>query len=196
MAFFKSPRLNQKSVQILINRGFANLLKKDALSSKGALVKLSRGLSKAMLIGANSVKSQMQMMNAVATGFMRKNIVSTVKVNYNSKIKVEGTIGTKAWYDILVHEGLGVHGGQRTIPAKYRPSKAQLAIIEPDAKTRKKYYKRSPKVPRPFLTLGIKAAKSEMKEEIFKSMRGILKEIGGKGAINIDLKSVLGGGRF
>jgi hypothetical protein len=195
---FKAPRFTQKSVSIKINKGFANFLTGNPFKNKPFIDKVSKGFAKAMIIGANSVKGQMQIMNAVATGFMRKSIVTIIEANPNKTPMIKATIGTKAWYDILVHEGLGRHGGQRTIPVKYRPTAAQLAIVEPDQETRKKYYKASPRVPRPFLTTGIKLVKTPMKNEIYSSIRSAIKELGlgSRNTPTIDLKSVLGGGRF
>lgn len=202
---FKAPRFAQKGASFLIDDNLYRLLKKNPLETRKFINEVDHGAKRGLVIVANSVKRQMQMMNAVATGFMRK----TITYEYEAGAKKKGVIlkyvlGTKAWYDILVHEGLGLHGGQRTIPAKYRPSEMQKSIVEPSPAVRmskefkEKYWKPSPKVPRPFLVKGVKAARSSLMKETNVGIRKAFKTLAVRGGSipKHDVRTALGGGVF
>lgn len=163
---FKRVRTRQKDVSLYIDDNFLNFLKINPLRNKRMVREVERHFKRAGVEAVESVKSRITMMNAVATGFMRRTVGFFIDVNANKNPMINMTIGTKAWYDILVHEGLGYHGRSKSLPAKYLPTDEQRAIVEPDLEIRKEFYKRSPKVPRPFLTDGIKSAKSNIVNEI------------------------------
>jgi len=106
---------------------------------------------RAMVIVENRTKIYISSMHAVATGYMRKNIVAVVKVNAKKRVPIEAILGTKAYYDILVHEGLGRHSPTGELPANF-----QEGPVVPSLAVRKKYWKPSPKVPRPFFKYAIR----------------------------------------
>jgi hypothetical protein len=194
----------QKDAQIKIDDGFLEFFRVPIIKRKGFLREVERGMRRAAVAGANSVKDQIQVMNAVAFGFMRKSVTYSMKTKTDGEFLITGKIGTKAWYDILVHEGLGRHGGSRSVPSEYRPTAAQLAIVDPDWETRNKpenrarYWKPSPKTPRPFLTTGIKKAKNKMKSEVMSGIRKGLKTFKGKGkgTPRHDISALFLGGKF
>lgn len=153
---------------------------------------VSRYFQKAILIVVNRTKSNLQIMNAVATGFMRSNIVSTVNVRYG-KIPITAVIGTRAWYDILVHEGLGRHSPSGKMPDKYKPTPAQLAIIphKMNKQFQKQYWKKSPKKPRPFLRDAINQTKSAVASMINQGFKEANKTIKGSSTMINVTKVVL-----
>lgn len=192
---FASPRFAQKQADILIDDGFLRLLTKDPLQSPAVFRIIDKAFRKAAVKGANSIKTHITGMGAVATGFMRKSVTFSVEANRRKKPQIQATFGTKAWYDILVHEGLGRHGGQRTIPIKYHPTEEQLAIIEPSPEERLSFYKPSPRVPRPFLTRGIKAVRSDIANTISTGVKKAMRKVGSaRGTPRHSLKTVSFGG--
>lgn len=202
--FIRRKYTRQKDAQILIDSNFKNFFKVPILKRKVFLREVDRGMRRALLAGANSVKDQIQVMNAVAFGFLRKSVTYEMELTTKGGFLAKGRIGTKAWYDILVHEGLGRHGGQRSVPSQYQPTDAQLAIVEPSWEVRNapdnraKYWKKSPQRPRPFLTLGIKRVKDKMKQEVMAGIRRGIKASGGKGrgVPRFDISEILFGGKF
>lgn len=189
----------QKGARILIDDNFVNFFKVNPLKKRAFMREVERGFRRAAVVGANAIKTQISSMRAVAAGFMRKSVTYEVDVNSERKQMIILTFGTKAWYDILVHEGLGRHGGQRTIPAQYKPTPEQLAIVEPSPEERMRLpiWKPSPKGPRPFLILGIRRAKKGIRSEIVAGMIRGIKAMKGKGATpKHDISVLLGGGRF
>jgi len=175
-------RTIQADATILLDDGFYNFFRVNPLDRPAFIKPVEKGFRRAAVTGVNSIKNRITSMKAVATGFMRKTVGASVRVNPNRNPRIQLTFGTSAWYDILVHEGLGRHsrsGGE--IPPQYLPSELQKAIIEPnDFKTRLKYFKRSPKIPRPFLTEGIKAAQTSMNADINNGIKAGLAAIGSK----------------
>jgi hypothetical protein len=167
-------RTLQAEATCLIDDSFLNFFKVPPLKNYSFIANVDKGFRRAAVIGVQSVKNEIGSMRAVATGFMRSTVVASVRTYPGKKVLIEANIGTSAWYDILVHEGLGRHGSGK-IPDKYKPTPFQLAIVEPDAKTRMKYYKPSPKIPRPFLTIGIKKVSSAMNNEVRKGILSGLK---------------------
>ena len=197
-ALFKNSRATQKSVSVYVDQSMADFLrKKGNLMDDKFMRKVEKGMKKGMVAGVNSIKAEMGSMRAVATGFMRKTVSAEIIAHKLGRTpEIVGMFGTKAWYDILVHEGLGYHSsGGGKVPAKYAPTSEQLAIVEPDAKTRRQYYKKSPRIPRPFLKLGVKRALPA----IVAAIRDGIKEGVGTGKIgkpSIDMRTVVGGGRI
>jgi hypothetical protein len=195
---FKNSKGLQRDVKILVDASFAEFLrKKGNLMDHSFVSAVERGMKKGMALGVGIIRSEMGSMNAVATGFMRKTVgAELVAVKYGREPEIMGVFGTKAWYDILVHEGLGYHSssGKGRVPSKYKPSPEQLAIVEPDAKARRAYYKPSPRRPRPFLKTGVQKALPVMVKAI---TTGIIEGLGRKrmslGKPNIDMTYVLGG---
>jgi hypothetical protein len=203
-AFIPKKYTSQKAAQILIDDNFLNFFRVPVLYRKSFLRKVERGLRRAAAAGAESVKQQIQTMNAIGFGFMRDSVTYEMETVTSGEYLIKGAIGTRAWYDVLVHEGLGRHGGSREVPSKYKPSAEQLAIVEPDWETRndpenrKKYWKKSPKTPRPFLTEGIKKAKTRMKVEYMGGLRDAMGELGSRagGTPKHDISAVLFGGKI
>lgn len=194
---FKRGYTAQKKAGLYIDAAFVDFIKqKNPMASAATIRDLRQAFKRGLVIGAVSIKDQIQMMSAVATGFMRKSVTYDMIVNVSGgKFYMEGRFGTKAWYDILVHEGLGRHGGQSTIPSEYAPTQEQLAIVEPDAETRKRYYKPSPKRPRPFLVRGVDVSKGKMMNAWKKGLMKALSRMKGKGGSpSINIQTVLGGG--
>jgi hypothetical protein len=190
---FPTRRYIQADVKILADDGYLNFmkrLKKKDIPSKKYWDVVSRYVKKAILIVINQTKSNIQTMNAVATGFMRNNIVSTVNIQ-SGKTPIVAVIGTKAWYDILVHEGLGRHSPGNVMPKKYLPTPAQKAII-PAFGEAKKYWKKSPKIPRPFLMFAIQSTKVAVAKMIAQGCREANKATGIKrGSLKEVTKGVL-----
>lgn len=183
---YGSKRYIQRDIQVFRS---ANLEKhiNELRSNKFPSIKywkiVERYIKKAMLIVVNRAKTNIQTMNAVATGFMRNSIVSVVNVRYG-KTPILAKIGTKAWYDILVHEGLGRHSPSGKIPDKYRPTPEQLAIIPHSISKefQKEYWKHSPKRPRPFLKMAIQQTKGAVRSMINKGLKEAQKQTGKKGS--------------
>lgn len=194
---FGPGRTTQAGIEVFVDDSFYRFFKVPITSNKPFMSIITKAFKKAGVAAVRSVKNKITSMNAVATGFMRKTVVAGVRVKYGKNIKtpIEMTVGTAAWYDILVHEGLGVHGGYRTIPAQYRPTEFQKAIVEPSPEERKEYYKRSPKVPRPFLTEGIRDAQGVIASEISKGFSTALSSLGSqRGVPRHKIESILGTG--
>ena len=200
--FGRTPT-RQKAAQILIDDSFVKFMKGNPLKQKAFFKEVDRHFRRALVIGAESVKRQISAMRAIGSGFMRNSVIFTMEANADKNPMIQGKIGTMAWYDILVHKGLGRHGGSKTIPSEYRPSEAQKAIIEPDEETRmsedfrKLYWKESQGIPRPFLTIGINNAKKAMAKEVMAGVRKGMKALRGSGRGGIpkhDISEVLFGG--
>jgi len=195
---YKNSRTTQKSVSIYVDQSMADFLrKKGNLMDDKFMRSVEKGMKKGMVAGVSAIKSEMGSMRAVATGFMRKTVSAEIIAHKLGRTpEIVGMFGTKAWYDILVHEGLGYHSsGGGKVPAKYQPTAEQLAIVEPDAKTRRQYYKKSPRIPRPFLKIGLKKALPSVVEAIRKGIEeGI--GVGKAGRPSIDMRTVMGGGRI
>jgi hypothetical protein len=144
---FKQKACVQSDINFLVDDGIIRLAKGEFFDEEFWRI-VAKYVKRAMVIVVNQVKSNITMMNAVATGFMRAHIVSTVRVDMGSRTPIVARVGTQAWYDILIHEGLGRHSPSKKIPEKYKPTPAQTAIVPPSDKA---YWKPSPMVPRPFL---------------------------------------------
>lgn len=185
-------------VQVLVDDAWVNFFKKDPTRQPNFVRTVKKGFEDAMLIGIRSVKSQITMLNAVGTGFMRKSVRASVEAKPGGKPTIKAVIGTQAWYDILVHEGLGRHapGSIQPVPARYRPTREQLDIVDAfmTYEKRKAYFKRSPKIPRPFLYSGIMAARAQMTRQINDGMKNGIRVLGSRRGIpRHNIKEVLGG---
>jgi len=157
---YQTPRsFGQKHVQVLMSKRLSKFLK---LHKQPKFVTIMiNGLKKASANTMNEVKRQITVMDAVYSGFMRSSIQASIANNPDSKGIWYSHIGTKAWYDILVHEGLGIHHSPpQALPANYRPSAAQVAAAPSYAEVRKALGRVGPKRrgrgPRPFLTVALK----------------------------------------
>ena len=159
-----SKRYFQSSVDFLIDDGLLPFTKAKFKLSKVFWNIVERYFKRAMVIVANKARTNLTSMRAVATGFMRANIVTVVSVNMSSPVPIEAKVGTMAWYDILVEKGLGPHSPSGYFPAKYKPTPEQLAIV-PVAD--KGFWKPSTKKPRPFLSNAIRSTRKQV-VDIFK----------------------------
>ena len=194
---FGSPKFAQ--ARILVDDGFKDLFTKNPLRQPRVFREVERGYKRAAVIGLKAIASQITSSGAVGYGFMRKSLTSTIVVKPRArKHQILLTFGTQAWYDILVHEGLGRHGGSRKVPYQYKPTPAQIAIIEPSVEDRladKQSWNKSPGYPRPFLTIGLLNAKSAMNISI---ADGVKKGMGvstrAKGIPKYDLVKLLNAG--
>jgi hypothetical protein len=197
---YRAKRYIQADIQVYADDGFMERIMRGKIKSFPSIKYwkiVERYIKKAMLIVVNKTKSNIHMMNAVATGFMRNNIVSVVNVK-GGKTPITAVIGTRAWYDILVHEGLGRHSPSGRIPSKYKPTEAQKAIIPHSLEEVKKagLWKSSPKVPRPFLRLAVEQTKTAVHEMIKQGIRAANKAEGAKrGTPRNVTKFVLGSAR-
>lgn len=144
--------------------------------------KMQPYLMRADKILQGEIVKRITLSNAVAVGFMKK----TVKVTHSFKDSQGDEVfkivaGTDAWYDILVHEGLGRHSPVEgaTIPEQYKPSATQKNILVPawDSPERLFYYKKSPKKPRPFLRDGLAAALPQVGKMIGRGFANIFQEM-------------------
>lgn len=199
---YKAKRYIQADIQVLADDGFIEKIVKGKLKSFPSIKYwkvVERHIKKAMLIVVNKTKSNLTTMNAVATGFMRNNIVAVVNVT-GGRSPISAVIGTRAWYDILVHEGLGRHapgGGKKSLPAKYKPTEAQKAIIPHTLKEVKAagLWKRGIKGPRPFLREAVEQTKSAVNAMIAQGIKEANKlEQGKKGTFKDITRYVLKSG--
>lgn len=158
---YKATPYTSKNVEIFMTESLVRFLRltNQHLFMKEMLV----AMQKADVLVMNTAKSEIQSMNAVYSGFLRNNLVSWIdKISNNAIDKpIVSYLGTRAWYDILVHKGLGIHANPRQkIPAQYMPTMEQLAIVpsfkEKLAAVGVKHSKTSG--PRPFYTNALKKA--------------------------------------
>jgi hypothetical protein len=170
---FKATRIRQKDVgfQVLVDDGWKAVMSGNMLKDTQFWREVERGYKRAAVVVVKAVRRNIQASNAVATGFMRNNIISNVDVVWTGEVPdVVLKIGTMAWYDILVHEGLGRHSPTGNIPERYVPTEEQKAIV-PTIQDSGKYWKPSPKVPRPFLKLAIQQTKGTVKNMMAQAFR-------------------------
>jgi hypothetical protein len=191
---YGSPSFRQKDVGIFVDNGFKKFLKSAKGFKKEFWVVVERYFKKAVVILEERIKRNITSMNAVATGYMRKSIKGYVKINSGARTPITAVIGTKAWYDILVHEGLGRHSPS----GKQPPGGIIMGPIVPSMAIRRKYWKPSPKVPRPFLKNAVKESKGAVKDMINQGFKAAVRSYFGnevKGIYNArhKIESVLGG---
>lgn len=127
---FKSKRYTSKGVQVYISESLVRFFR---ITRQHAFMKeILNSMQKSVSTVQNETKNQIQSMGAVYSGFLRSNIVGWVDANPSlTEKKVEGYIATKAWYDVLVHMGLGIHASppSKEIPPQYQPTSEQLAAV-------------------------------------------------------------------
>lgn len=167
---YKSPRYTQGGVDITIDDGWMNFMKGSFYRNADFWQEVDKYLRRAMVLVANRAQANINAMQAVATGFMRAHIVTQVKIDMGSSTPLKAVLGTQAWYDILIEKGLGRHSPTGEMPAKYKPTAAQLAIV-PSAAASKPYWKRSPKVPRPFLSNAVKQTRVAFKKLVMEGFK-------------------------
>lgn len=156
---FRASPARQYGVDILISDGWLEFMKGDFNKNAEFWRTVDRYFRRAMVAVENQMRRNAIAMGAVATGFMRSNTASRVEVNVGKPIPIEAVVGTMAWYDILIEKGLGRHSPTGRFPAKYKPTAEQLAII-PTRGFEKLYWKPSPKVPRPFMSMAVKQTRT------------------------------------
>jgi hypothetical protein len=182
MPKFKSVRSTQKAVDVVINDGFIDFMRGSFVKNADFWEVVDRYFRKAMVIVSDRVKLNINAYRAIATGFMRANVVTKVDVDMGRNMPIKAEVGTMAWYDILIEKGLGRHSKSGHIPEKYRPTAAQLALIPTLTPAEKSmYWKPSPKVPRPFLSKSVKETKSQVKKIIFQGFKMAFKKMNVKG---------------
>ena len=124
---YKSKRYTSKDVDILFTESMIRFLR--LTDNQRWTKEIYKGLQKGIVVLQNEVKNQIMGMRAVYSGFMRSNIIGWIEPTYDPYGNINAYVGTKAWYDILVHEGLGPHSmGDKRIPEKYKPTAAQKAV--------------------------------------------------------------------
>lgn len=190
---FRSTPTRQKQVEVkfLVDEVWKEAMNMNSKDLAKYMSIVERHYRRAMVVVAEKVKANISMMNAVATGFMRSHVVTSITVNMNfPNPSIVGKVGTQAWYDILVHEGLGRHGSGE-IPAEYLPTPEQLAIV-PTIAASSSYWKPSPKIPRPFIREAIKQTRSQVTEILKRGFKEATimyitkgKKRGGKPTFNI-----------
>lgn len=155
-SIYPAKRYTGKDVQMLISDSFISFLR---LTKQHQFTKeVFKGMQKSDVVLMNEVKRQIHSMNAVWSGFLRSSLhawidASDKNIGFASG-QIVSYVATSAWYDILVHEGLGIHsnGGSSSIPHKYLPSAAQKAIA-PEWEDVKHIKKNNiTKGPRPFMS--------------------------------------------
>lgn len=179
---FKSNKFKQKDAlfQFLVDDAWRSYMILGHKISEKITKRVEIGYRRAAQYLANRVKANIHSSNAVATGFMRNSVVVKIEVSsFFPKIKAKIIVGTNAWYDILVHEGLGRHSPSGKIPAKYRPTPEQLAIV-PTSVDSAPFWKPSPKKPRPFMKIALMQSKNKMKKIVFEEIKDAYRNIGGR----------------
>jgi hypothetical protein len=152
---FAKQKYNTKHVEVYITQGLVNFLR---LTRNHWFIKeMLKGVQKSTVVLMNEMSSQLSKMNAVYSGFMRSHMYGYVMPVGGASInnQIYGQVGTDAWYDVLVHEGLGIHHKpKQAIPSEFRPSADQVAMVPSFAEKRRTlgYGKRSPQIARPFIT--------------------------------------------
>jgi hypothetical protein len=180
---FKATPYTGKHVDIYLSESMVRFFRmaKSHLFLKEMLV----AMKNANVTVLNEAKSQIQQMEAVYSGFMRNNLISWIEnLSYNAmREPLVSYQGTRAWYDVLVHEGLGVHASPaQKIPDKYKPSMEQLAIV-PSFKEKIMTIGRGKhkgiKGPRPFYTIALKNSFAKINLQLANGfMKGIRNTVG------------------
>lgn len=133
---------------------------------------LIKGLGRATIFLMNESKRKIREMKLVYTGFMASNIISWMDPRFDVKGNINSYVATKAWYDVLVHEGLGIHANppKDSIPARFRPTAEQLAVAAPQIAAyrsmRGRKHKGIGRGPRPFLREAVTASRAKILDEI------------------------------
>ena len=176
---YKNSKATQKGVDIIISDGWLAFMKGDFHKNAEFWKIVDKYFRKAMVLVENQIRANATAMSAVATGFMRAHTASRVVVDMGKKTPIMAEVGTMAWYDILIEKGLGRHSATGVVPAKYHPTAEQLAIV-PTSKQSKAYWKKSPKVPRPFITMAAKQTRSQVVKMISQGFRMAYKKMNAK----------------
>jgi len=169
---YKSKRYTGKNVEVLISESLIRFLR--VTGNHLFLKEVYKGMQRSLVILMNETKKNIQSMKAVYSGFLRSNIISWMEANPNPAGRIKGFVATRAWYDILIHEGLGIHANppQKDYPSQYRPTAQQLAIVPTWASKMDlmKGVKRkgAGAGPRPFLRNAVESASIRIVEELGK----------------------------
>lgn len=156
MAHYGTSSYRQKDVGVFIDNGILTFLRTKKEMTPLFWNIVEGYFRKAMQVVGEKVRTNITSMNAVGSGYMRKNIVTTVTVKARAAIPIKAEVGTRAWYDILVEKGWGRHSPTGYMPANIKST----GIVPPSAAIRRKYWKRSPKVPRPFIGDAVKSTRT------------------------------------
>jgi len=176
---YPNIKYKKDSVQIYISD---SLIRFFRLTKNNLMLKeLYKSLAISDTIVVNQMKSEITNMRAVWSGFMRSSLTSWIEINQNPYGTIDSYIGTKAWYDILVHEGLGLHsssGNYENVPAEFLPTSAQLSIAPSWADVKDANSKKEKiKGPRRFMTNALKKSTVSVIREIskgyYKGLRNI-----------------------
>lgn len=192
---FTNPRARQKDslFTVQVDDAWKSYMNLGPTASAKFLKKMEHAFRKAMVLVVVKARRNLTSSNALATGFMRNTVISSITVkDFFPRMEVLSTVGTKAWYDILVHEGLGRHSPSGKMPAKYKPTAEQLAIVPASSRA---YWKRSPKKPRPFLTDAVRSTRRSIGKIINDGMKDAFKSLGAKPGKPIhDITTILNAG--
>lgn len=181
---YKARNATQAGVDVMISDGWMDIMMSK--SSSAPFTKnanfwriVDRYFRRAMQQVENQMRRNATAMSAVATGWMRDNTVSSVVVDMGKPIPIVATVGTMAWYDILIEKGLGRHSPTGYLPPKYKPTEAQKAIV-PTREQARLYWKKSPKKPRPFMAMAVKQTRTTVTKLISIGFKAAFKSIAGK----------------
>ena len=180
---YKSKKYTASNVEVLISDSVVRFLRITGDSTYAK--EIYKGMQKSTAVVMEQMRKQIQAMGAVYSGFLRANVVGFVAPTpYDVYGTVESYIGTKAYYDIYIHEGLGRFSpsGKDPIPTQYEPTAEQLAVVpswaEKKRLTGKKYFIDTKRGPRPFATTALMNSYSEvldiMGDSVVKAIRNVI----------------------
>lgn len=156
---FKATPARQRGVDIVVSDGWLEFMKGDFTKNAEFWRTVDRYFRRAMVVVENQMRRNATAMGAVATGFLRSSTASRVTVDMGKPIPIVAEVGTLAWYDILIEKGLGRHSPTGKMPAKYKPTAEQKAIV-PTREYARHFWKPSPKVPRPFISMAARQTRT------------------------------------
>jgi len=178
---YKNKRYTGKDVQMFFSESMIRFFRLH--KEHWFLKEWYKGVATCDILIMNEAKKRIQSMKAIYSGFLRSNLVSWINPTWGPFKKIDSFVGTRAWYDILVHEGYGVHHQppERKIPAQFKPTAEQLAIVPAWANIKARKNKRGGAGARPFLREALSANVDRFAVIMGDSaVRGIRNNIGGQ----------------
>jgi hypothetical protein len=156
-------------------------------SSRASRVKMIKGMAKAIYVVQAESSKQLSFgpNRAILSGFMRASLNPIIDISRSESGRIKAFLVTSAFYDVLVHEGWGVHanppysveapaefkpspGSEATIPAGIRAMQQRLLRIR--HKSRHKFRKG----PRPFMRVAFNNSKEKMIIILSSTIRNII----------------------
>lgn len=193
---YAKQKYSGKHVEVYITEGLVRFLR--LTKNHWFMKEMLKGIQKSTVVLMNEMSSQLSKMNAVYSGFMRSHLYGYVMPVGGATInnQIYGQVGTDAWYDVLVHEGLGIHHQpKQKIPSEFRPTAEQIAMVPSFAEKKRQmgYVKHSPQTPRPFITEAFESRQVQVLEILGNSVAmGLRNTIaGGSGTSRRKLDDVL-----